>query len=338
MSASLVLRQPWAIEPAALEELAVRYAAQLSASSLERPAAAPAPRPRGEVAIAIIPVHGVLMRHVGFLDALFGASSTELVGQELRAAAADPGVKAIVLDVDSPGGMVDGTQELARLVHEVGAVKQVAAVANGAMCSAAYWIASAADSVWVSSDTVPVGSIGVLAKHFDISSRERMLGIKTSEIFAGRYKVLGSQHAALSDEGREDLQARVDHLYSLFVNDVARFRATPASTVLSRMADGRVFLGRQAIAAGLADGAATVEEIAGRLAAGTLPRRRTAAAADLGGEAAAMPSLQTFEGRCKTKWRQDVALQNEFGGNFAAYVAWERVVSAGRVHGRRSDG
>ncbi len=284
--------------------------------------------------VAIVPVHGVLMRHPAFIDTLFGATSTEAIGRALHAAATDPAIKAIVLDVDSPGGVVAGVQELALEVYQANAQKPVVAVATDMMASAAYWISAAADSVWVANDTTRVGSIGIIAKHHDISERERMLGIKTTEIFAGTYKTLGSAHAPLSEEARSALQAQVDYLYSLFVDEVARYRGVSSSTVLGRMADGRIFLGAQAISAGLADGKATLEEIAGRLSVGTLARRRSIA-----GSAAPAPRVVanalSLEERCQATWREDAEVRAEFGEDFAAFLAWERLVAAGRVINQR---
>ena len=129
------------------------------------------------------------------------------------------------------------------------------------MASAAYWIGAAADAVVISSDVVQVGSIGVVATHTDVSKSEEMQGIKTTEIVAGKYKRIASQYAPLTQEGRQTIQDHLDYIYSAFVEDVAKFRGVSVDNVLSNMADGRVFIGKQSIDVGLMDGVSTIEKL-----------------------------------------------------------------------------
>jgi signal peptide peptidase SppA len=344
MSYQAILSAPWAIEPAALQEVLERYRAHLATA----PAAAPPgiklrEKTRGEYAlqggVAIVAVEGVLMRRPGFFDMLFGAQSLEEIKLDISAALEDPAVKGIVLDINSPGGTVDGSQELARAVYEANARKPVAALANGLMASAAYWIGAAADSVHVSSDTAFLGSIGVLATHFDLSERERMFGIKASDVYAGRYKALGSPHAPLSDVARETMQGQVDYLYTVFVNDVAQFRGVAVGTVRDQMADGRIFIGEQAIAAGLADGRASLAELVGSMNGGALRRRRPIPGASMAGVVAfhgAQHRHETLEERCKRTWDTNPELRGQFGNYFEAYLAEQRLVAEGRIVGGRN--
>jgi len=132
---------------------------------------------------------------------------------------------------------------------------------RGVMASAAYWVGSAADRVYVSSGVDQVGSIGVVASHVDVSQREAALGVKTTEIVAGRYKRIASQYGPLTESGRQSIQDQVDYLYSLFVGDVAAQRGVSTDKVLADMADGRVFIGQQAIDAGLVDGIGRIENV-----------------------------------------------------------------------------
>jgi ClpP class serine protease len=105
---------------------------------------------------------------------------------------------------------------------------------------------------------VHAGSIGVVMAH-EYDPRNHPAGGRVTEITAGRYKRIASDKEPLSEEGRAYLQARVDHLYSVFVDAVAEHRGVSAEHALSQMADGRVFVGQQAIDAGLADGFLTVD-------------------------------------------------------------------------------
>jgi hypothetical protein len=102
----------------------------------------------------------------------------------------------------------------------------------------------------------------------DVSKAEEMMGVKTTEIAAGKYKRIASRHAPLSKEGRQSIQDAVDYVYTAFIGDVAKHRGVSEEQVLEQMADGKVFFGRQAVDAGLVDGVSTMEELIGRLSAG----------------------------------------------------------------------
>src|SRR5215467_6271108 len=123
----------------------------------------------------------------------------------LEAAAANPDVSAIVLDVDSPGGTVAGTPETAAAVRRAAEVKPVVAVANSLAASAAYWIASQASSLVVG-PSADVGSIGVISAHIDRSKMLEDMGLRVTVVSAGRYKAEGNPFAPLSDEAKANMQ------------------------------------------------------------------------------------------------------------------------------------
>ena len=263
-----VVTSPWAIQPEKLIEIQAIYATHLRGEKIDigavekrigRPLAN---EPQGyEVrdGVAILPVQGVIAKRMNLFSQISGGVSTELVARDLKAALADPAVEAIVLAIDSPGGTVDGTQALADLVAGARGTKPIVTWSDGCMCSAAYWIGAAADAVYIDSGTVQVGSIGVVASHVDVSQREAQMGVKTTEIVAGKYKRIASQYGPLTEEGRASMQEQVDYLYSLFVGAVAKSRGVSEEKVLQDMADGRVFIGAQAVAAGLVDGVSTLD-------------------------------------------------------------------------------
>src|SRR5690606_4285100 len=130
-----------------------------------------------------------------------GGTSTEQFGSWFDAALRDPAVSAIVIDVDSPGGTVTGVAELAEQIFEARGKKPIYAIANALAASAAYWIASAAEELWVT-PSGDVGSIGVYAMHEDISEMEAEMGLKVTLISAGEYKTEGNPHEPLGDEAR----------------------------------------------------------------------------------------------------------------------------------------
>lgn len=211
--------------------------------------------------VAVLPIDGVMSKKMNLLSSISGGTSTQRIGNDLRAAAADPNVRAIILHIDSPGGAVDGTQDLSNLIRQVRDQKTVVALADGLMASASYWAGSAAERIYITGDTTQVGGIGVVATHQDYSRAQESQGVKTTEITAGKYKRIASSYSPLSEEGRQTIQESVDHIYSVFVDDVAKNRGVTAEAVLEKMADGRIFQGRQAIAAGLVDGVSTLDEL-----------------------------------------------------------------------------
>ncbi|MDI6808251.1 MAG: S49 family peptidase [Candidatus Eisenbacteria bacterium] len=203
---------------------------------------------------AIIPVEGVIAKKMNMLTEISDGTSTELVARDLKEAAKRKDIKSIVLRVDSPGGTVDGTQELAKLVFSLRAVKPIIAYADGTCCSAAYWIAAAADKVFISSNTTMVGSIGVVATHLDVSKAQEMRGLKTTEIAEGKYKGAASSYRPLSEEGEAAIRQVTRPTYLAFVEDIAKLRDRPLVHVMENMAEGKIFVGRDAIEVGLADG------------------------------------------------------------------------------------
>jgi signal peptide peptidase SppA len=269
-----VLNSPWAIIPDKLQEIQAIYATHLRGDKIDIKALEiklGQPLQKKEQGyetidgVAVIVVDGVISKRMNLFSQISGGASTELIGRDIRQALADPEAHSLLLQVDSPGGTVDGTQELAQMIHGARGAKPIVTYVDGMMASAAYWIGSAADAAYIGADTAQVGSIGVVASHTDYSRREEMLGMKTTEIYAGKFKRIASSYKPLSEDGKQYIQDMVDYLYSVFVADVAKQRGTDTETVLTNMADGRVFTGRQAVEAGLVDGVATMDRLIAQL-------------------------------------------------------------------------
>lgn len=265
-----IVNGPWAITPEMLGEIQSIYRAHVRGPKIDIPeveARLGRPlnnEPKGYDVIdnvAVIPVDGVISKRMNLLSQVSGGVSAELLKRDFAQAMNDPTVKGIILAVDSPGGTVSGTAEVSQFIHEARGSKPIYTWSDGMMASGGYWIGSAADKVYISSGTVMVGSVGVLFKHVDISKEEELAGRKTTEITSGRYKRIAGQYEPLSAEGRADMQEKSDIIYSEFVNAVADHRGVSADEVINRMADGRVFVGRQAIEAGLVDGVSTLEAL-----------------------------------------------------------------------------
>lgn len=221
--------------------------------------------------VAVLPLKGVLMPQVSLLAALFGlGSSLASFRVSLAQAVADPDVGAIVLDIDSPGGLVDHIPETAEEVRAAQAIKPVVAVSNTLCASAAYWIGSQAGE-FVVTPSGEVGSIGVYAEHQDVSKAMESAGMKSTLISAGKYKTEGNPYEPLTSEARSAIQAGVDDYYSLFVKDVATGREATVSEVKSGYGEGRVLTAKRAVDAKLADRVDTLDGVV----SGLLKRSRS---------------------------------------------------------------
>ena len=225
--------------------------------------------------VGIIPIYGVIQKRMNMFMEFSGGTSTDMLKQTVQDALADRSVKALVLDIDSPGGSVFGPAEVAETIFQArkNSDKQIVAVANEMMASAAYKIGSAAHEVVVT-PTAIAGSIGTIITHREFSKQDEARGITTTVIRSGKFKALGGPDEPLGKVGREALQALVDHYGSLFVQAVANHRGVSAEQVWKDMGQGREFIGQQAVDAGLADRVGTLDEVVSQLAAGTFTNRK----------------------------------------------------------------
>lgn len=269
-----LLRSPWAILPDRLLEIEAIYATHLRGEKIDIPAIeARLGRPLANEqqvyqvragGVAVLNIEGIMAPKANLFMRVSGGMSTQQLSAQVESAIADPRVKALILAIDSGGGSTIGSPELATTIRQLAQVKPIVAVSDGAMASAAYWVGSAANAIYITGPTIQVGSIGVVATH---TYNPQATGSQTTEITAGRYKRMGTTTKPLDEEGTAYIQQMVDHLYAVFVDAVAENRGTTTQAVLDHMADGRMFVGQQAIDAGLVDGIATVDEIAEQLAA-----------------------------------------------------------------------
>ena len=229
--------------------------ADLAAPVGYTPAArAPGP-PSGKV--AVIPIHGTLVRRTSGIEAESGLASYTGIAAQLDAALASPEIAAILLDIDSPGGESGGVFDLADRIRAASEVKPVWAVANDMAFSAAYALASAATRVFVAR-TGGVGSIGVIAMHVDQSVKDAQDGVRYTAVFAGERKNDLNPHEPISNEAHAVLKAEVDRIYDLFVETVARHRGLDADAV--RATEAGLFFGPDAVATGLADAVGSLDD------------------------------------------------------------------------------
>lgn len=198
--------------------------------------------------IAVIPVIGSLVQRASGLDVASGLTSYGWIEKRFTQALADPDVKGILFEHDSPGGEASGVFDLAEMI--AASTKPVWASANEMAMSGSYALAAAADRILVPR-TARVGSIGVIAMFVDQSKRDTTQGYAYTAIFAGARKNDGNPHEPLSSPAKKRLQGMVDGLYVLFVDHVAAARGLTVEAV--RATEAATFSAEEAIAAGFAD-------------------------------------------------------------------------------------
>lgn len=271
---------PWAILPRQLiilQEIVVMHVSgeKLDAEEVQtRIHGAVRPQNRRVSAVAVLPLFGTIFPRANLMTQMSGATSAELFGKQFAELVRDPEITAIVLDVDSPGGTVDGIEELSKQIFDARGQKPIVAVADHLMASAAYWIGTAADEVVVSPSS-EVGSIGVFAVHEDVSKALDQEGIKVSLISQGKYKVEGNPFEPLSEAARSAIHTRVGDYYDAFIDSVARNRGVKSADVRGGFGEGRVVGARQAVALGMADRVGTLEETVDQLLNRNIPAGAT---------------------------------------------------------------
>lgn len=204
----------------------------------------------GDTGIAMISVHGTLVQKLGTLRPYSGMTGYDGLRQSILTAVQDPAVRAIVLDVDSPGGEVAGCFDLVDAIYAQRGAKPIWSILTESAYSAAYAIASAADRI-VLPRTGGVGSIGVITMHVDWSRALTASGVAVTFITYGDRKADFHPEIPLSPEALASAQADIDKMGELFVSTVARNRNIAADDV--RETQAACFMGDDGVSRGLAD-------------------------------------------------------------------------------------
>jgi signal peptide peptidase SppA len=196
--------------------------------------------------IAHIPIGGAIGQGLGNFAKWAGAVDVADIEADLMEAEENPKVRGIILDMDSPGGMVSGTPELAQVIE--GVQKRIYAFSNGLIASAAYWLASATDGIFLTM-AAEAGSIGVYQVVYDESQAFQDAGIKVEVIKAGKFKGDGIPGTSLSDDARAHLQEGVLDIYKMFTGHVLKHRPNVAEDTMQ----GQTFLAQRAVERKLVD-------------------------------------------------------------------------------------
>ena len=199
--------------------------------------------------VALIPVKGVIMSD-GDRDFLFGsiASSTDIIGQ-IEKAESNPGIKAIIFEINSPGGAPVASEEIASAVKRIN--KTTVAWIRDVGASGGYWVASASDYV-VASRMSLTGSIGVIASYLEFAGFLEDHNVTYRRLVAGKYKDIGSPLKEITSSEKLLLQKSINQIHDFFVDDVAQNRGLTKQQTL-RISDGLFYTGSEAKELGLVD-------------------------------------------------------------------------------------
>lgn len=224
----------------------------------------------GETVIQVIDIQGTMTKRG---SSLTGSGSMVLLRQAVRSAANDDGIDAILLRIDSPGGTVAGTADLAAEVRAATAKKPVWAFVEDVTASAAYWVASQTSRIIANNATAEVGSIGTFMALYDVSGAAAMRGVKAVVIRSGRLKGAGFPGTEVTEEQRQVWQEIVDKTQTEFTAGVSAGRNLPLARVTA-LAEGRMWLAEDAKQLGLIDGIGSLDSVVSELAAKARQQRR----------------------------------------------------------------
>ena len=200
--------------------------------------------------IAVLPVSGTLVSKTRSLQPYSGMTGYNGIIARLQQAMSDPGVDGILLDMDTPGGMVSGAFDCADIIARMRGIKPIWALANDMNCSAGQLIASAASRRLVT-QTARTGSIGVMMAHSNYGAALKTQGVEVTLIYSGDHKVDGNPYEKLPKDVRDDFQTRIDATRRMFAEKVAAYTGMSVQSVLDT--EAAVFSGQESVDAGLAE-------------------------------------------------------------------------------------
>lgn len=197
-------------------------------------------------------LYGVMAPRMNLMMQVSGGTSTQAFAEQLRQSGDNPDVKTVLIEVDSPGGMVTGTEELRQAMVALASKKRVVAIARGMMTSAAYYASAPATQI-VATPSSQVGSIGVYAIHKEITKAAEDAGVKFRIFRAGELKAAGNPYEKLTDKFAAALQQRIDEPYQMFVASVATDRNLSMQAIEERFGQGQSFMAATALDRGMID-------------------------------------------------------------------------------------
>lgn len=196
--------------------------------------------------VSIIPIHGIIGKHLGQMEMMSGGCDLDNVCAMISIAESDPIVTRVIFDFRTPGGSVNGTPEAARKIAMMR--KETVAFTDSECCSGGMWLAAQCKQFYIT-ESAKVGSIGVWCAIIDKSKALEKEGVNVQVFSAGKYKTMGAMWKPLSDDEKAKMQARVDKIHADFKEAVQAHRV-----IADEFMEGQNFFGEEAVAAGLVDG------------------------------------------------------------------------------------
>ncbi|SED11967.1 serine protease, ClpP class [Pseudomonas saponiphila] len=260
----LAASQPWLMLPAALDNLLAISDRLGDPMALEAKRAERLDNTRRVTmrnGVAVVPVVGPIFRYANLFTEISGATSTQVLATDIQQALDDPKVKAIVLNIDSPGGVASGINELAELIYAGRDRKRIVSYIGGTGASAGYWIASAASEIVIDEASL-AGSIGVVVEA--VVEGENATGRKRYQIVSRNAP--NKRPDLATEEGRAKIGETIDALGEVFVGKVARNLGVAAEKVPEMGDHGGLRVGADAVKHGLAHRVGSLEALITELA------------------------------------------------------------------------
>ncbi len=210
---------------------------------------------------AIIPLYGPITARSDLFSFFFGGTSLADLAKDFQVALGDDQVKAILFDIDSPGGVALGPSEMADAIFKARGKKPIWSYVGRNCSSAAYWIASATEKI-IANPSALLGSIGVVTT-IPVQEQPDSEGYKNIEIVSSNAKQ--KRPDPRTEEGMSEIKRELNDLESQFIEAIARYRNVTVNTVKNDFGQGGVLIGKNAVASGMADSLGNYEEVLAEL-------------------------------------------------------------------------
>ena len=211
--------------------------------------------------VAVINIQGVLVNNADPYNRYFGEVGYPEIKGAILDSVSDSNVDTILLLIDSPGGSAAGITEVSELLEALSAQYKVHTHIEGMGCSGGYWLSCAAGSTITASTMAEVGSIGVISVLRSVYQMYKDNGIDMKVLRQGKYKALGNPYEPISQEAEDDALSKMKVIYDIFLDVVAKARNISVPTLVDTAAEGRVFIGKDALRVGLIDSIASTEQV-----------------------------------------------------------------------------
>lgn len=199
--------------------------------------------------VAHIRITGPILANAGRGFGSVGKASSTEITRLIKKAGANPDVKAMLFEINSPGGTAVASYEIADAISKTNKTT-VAWIREGGL-SGAYWAATAADHI-VANPMSAVGSIGVISSYLEFSGTLERYNASYQRLVSGEYKDMGSPWKDMTPQEEQIMQGNLDMIRNMFVDEVAKNRKLSRAAV-DKVADGRFFIGKESLELGLVD-------------------------------------------------------------------------------------